>query len=129
MFIPSVGMYATQGTTQDTTQGTTQSATPDATHSATLYHCPTTGLGGRVFGSRTMINVVGMTGGASNLDTLGRYIVAALLNARSGRTPVLDEGGVRNMWNDLVHRGYYEPTAGVRWAAPQIVAYLKTTMG
>jgi hypothetical protein len=32
------------------------------------------------------------------------------------------------MWNDLVHRGYYEPTAGVRWAANEITTYIKTTI-
>lgn len=95
----------------------------------TLYHCPTTGFGGRVFGHRTLMNVIDMTGGGTNLYTLGRYMVAALLNARSGRTPVLDESGVRNMWNDLVNRGYYEPTAGIRWTATDIVTYLRTTMG
>jgi len=118
-------MYTTPTSPSTSTQTTALGATPGAT----LYHCPTTGLGGRVFGNRTMINVIGMAGSGGNLDSLGRYIVAALLNARAGRTPVLDEGGVRNMWNDLVHRGYFEPTAGVRWSAPEIVAYLKTTMG
>ena len=73
---------------------------------------------------KTMLDVIDQTGS----DSLGRYIVAALLNARSGRTPMLTETQVRNMWNDLVHRGYYEPTAGSRWGAPQIVAYIKTTI-
>jgi hypothetical protein len=117
------------GQTPTTTSMNSQFAALYAAQQPTLYHCPTTGLGGHVFGGKTMINVCGMTEGGRNVDTLGRYIVAALLNARSGRTPVLDEGGVRNMWNDMVNRGYYEPTAGVRWTASDIVAYLKTTMG
>lgn len=71
-----------------------------------------------------MLDVIDHT----SADSLGRYIVAALLNARSGRTPMLTEMQVRNMWNDLVNRGYYEPTAGIRWSASQIVAYLKTTI-
>jgi hypothetical protein len=95
----------------------------------TKFHCPTTGLGGRVYGTRSMIDVIDLTQGGRNLDSLGRYIVAALLNARAGRTPVLNETGVRMMWNDLVNRGYYEPTAGIRWTSAEIVAYLKTTMG
>ena len=95
----------------------------------TLFHCPTTGLGGRVYGHRSMLDVIDLTQGGRNLDSLGRYIVAAMLNARAGRTPVLSEAGVRMMWNDLVHRGYYEPTAGIRWTASEIVAYIKTTMG
>ena len=60
---------------------------------------------------------------------VGRYMVAALLNARSGRTPVLDETGVRTMWNDLVNHGYYEPTAGIKWTGAEIIAYLQSTMG
>ncbi|MFI4888572.1 MAG: hypothetical protein ACHP7B_07455, partial [Burkholderiales bacterium] len=95
----------------------------------TLFHCPTTGFGGRVFGSDTMLNVIGLTQGGRSLDSLGPYITAALLNARAGRTPVLNETGVRNMWNDLINRGYYEPAANIRWTAANIVAYLKTTMG
>ena len=95
---------------------------------ATLYHCPTTGLNGRVFGDRTMLEVIDIGESGGGATSLGRYIVAALLNARAGRTPVLDETGVRQMWNDTVNRGYYEPTAGVRWGPAEIIAYLKTTM-
>ena len=98
------------------------------TREPTAYHCPTTGLGGRVFGSHTMIEVIDITNGGRNLDTLGRYTVAALLNARSGRSPMLPEAVVRNMWNDLINRGYFEPTAGVQWGAAEIVAYIRTTI-
>lgn len=113
--------------TQGSTTSTDSSILPGS--QPTAFHCPTTGFGGRVFGNRSMMNVLAMSGYGGNLFTLGRYMVAALLNARSGRTPVLNETGVRNMWNDLVNRGYYEPTAGVRWSAPEIVSYIRTTMG
>lgn len=92
----------------------------------TAYHCPTTGLGGHVFSGRSMLDVIDINHGG--LDSLGRYTVAALLNARAGRTPMLSETNVRAMWNDLVNRGYYEPTAGIRWGAAEIVAYIKTTI-
>jgi hypothetical protein len=95
----------------------------------TLYHCPVTGFGGHTFGDRTMLEVLDIAEGGIGTTAVGRYMVAALLNACSGRTPVLDETGVRNMWNDLIGRGYYEPTAGIEWGAPEIIAYLKTTMG
>jgi hypothetical protein len=95
----------------------------------TRYHCPTTGFSGRVFGDLTMLEVLDVGEGAGGTRGLGRYMVAALLNACTGRTPVLNETGVRMMWNDLVNQGYYEPTAGVRWTAPEIIAYLGTTMG
>jgi hypothetical protein len=75
-----------------------------------------------------MIEVIDLTSGGRNLDMLGRYTVAALLNARSGRSPMLSETVVRNMWNDLINRGYFEPTAGVRWGAAEIAAYIQTTI-
>jgi len=117
--------------TTTTNSTTTQDPTTDSSSSteATLYHCPVTGFGGRVFGHRSMMDVLGMTDGGTNVHTLGRYMVAALLNACSGRTPVLGEDGVRDMWNDLINRGYYEPAAGMRWDAGDIVSYLQTTMG
>ena len=118
------------GTTSTGTSTTTTTTTGSSgSTEATLYHCPVTGFGGRVFGHRTMMDVLGMTDGGTNVHTLGRYMVAALLNACSGRTPVLGEDGVRDMWNDLVNRGYYEPAAGMRWDAGDIVSYLQTTMG
>jgi hypothetical protein len=96
---------------------------------ATLYHCPVTGFSGALFGDRTMLEVLDIDEGGLDTRAAGRYMVAALLNACAGRTPVLDETGVRTMWNDLVNQGYYEPTAGVQWQAPEIIAYIKTTMG
>lgn len=97
-------------------------------YQATLFHCPTTGLDGTMFGDRTMLEVIDIAEGDEGNHGLGRYIVAALLNARAGRAPVLSEAAVRDMWNDLMNRGYYEPTAGVEWTAPEIITYLKTTM-
>ena len=115
-----------------TSSGTTSSNTPSTSGSsystgATPYHCSTTGLGGHIFAGKSMIEVIDLMQ-SGGLNSLGRYIVAALLNARSGRTPVLPETTVRAMWNDLINRGYYEPTAGIRWGATEIVGYIKTTI-
>ena len=114
------------------TSGTTSTATTTATTSGygatpTPYHCSTTGLGGHVFAGKSMLEVIDLMQ-SGGLNSLGRYIVAGLLNARSGRTPMLSETNVRAMWNDLINRGYYEPTAGVRWGAAEIVTYIKTTI-
>jgi len=73
-----------------------------------------------------MLQVIDIRSG--NIESVGRWIVAALLNARSGRVHVLTEGTVRAMWNDLVTRGYYEPTTGVRWGPTEIVTYIGTTI-
>jgi len=96
---------------------------------ATLYHCATTGLSGTTYPGKTMLDVLKLADG-TGVTSLGRYIGAALLNARSGKTPVLSEMTIRNMWNAIVAGpGFYEPTAGVKWSPAEIIAYIKTTMG
>ena len=67
--------------------------------------------------------------GVKDPDNLGSHIVAALLNAASGKTDgVLSVTTVIGMWNEWVAKGYFEPSAGVKWSSAQIVTYLKTTM-
>jgi hypothetical protein len=110
-------------TTTPITAPTPQPTSNPAGDPGTPYHCATTGLSGRAYTDRTMLDVLDIG------DGLGNYFVAALLNARSGRTPVLTEEGVRKMWNDVVNGGAYEPATGVRWTAQQVVAYIRTTMG
>ena len=95
---------------------------------ATRFHSATTGFGGNVFGSFTMFDVLQGVAGGDHLATLGRYIVAAMLNAKAGLSPFLDENTVRQMWNDVVTNGHYEPLPGVHWGSEQIVAYLRSIM-
>lgn len=67
--------------------------------------------------------------GLSDPNNLCSHLVAALLNAASLRTSaVLPVATVLGIWNEWVSKGYFEPTAGVKWYAPQIVTYLKSTM-
>ena len=84
--------------------------------------------------SLSMMQVMQLNNGASNPsgypkdpDNLGAHIVAALLNAISGFTPVLTQAQVVNMWNEWVTKRYFEPTAGVQWTSSQIVAYIQST--
>lgn len=116
----------------------TASGTPttDATLSATLFN--------NVFGSSggyprsTLLDVLRLNA-TSGRDGLARYCAAGYLNALKNRIPaaVLDVSVVKNVWASFVARGYYEPTAGVKWypdySIPAsdnggIVAWLKTTM-
>lgn len=83
--------------------------------------------------SLTMNQVMAMNNnsylGLTDNDNLGAHCVAALLNAVSGRTPdVLTVEKVKTMWSECQIKGYFEPTAGVKWSPAQVVAYLKTTM-
>jgi hypothetical protein len=91
----------------------------------TLFHSSATGFRSGPFGSmgeKTISQAL-----ASDVNSLARYISAALLNSRAGLTPVLKPATVITMWNDYVQKGYYEPTAGVKWDAAQIVIYLQHT--
>lgn len=77
--------------------------------------------------SLTLMQVIWLQGNGDPYQ-LGAHIVAALLNARAGYTPVLTEGAVINIWNEYVAKGYFEPVAGVHWDGPTIVSYLQSTM-
>ncbi len=98
-----------------------------------------------VFGSaggypgQTLVQVMSLPGNDMGRDALARHIVAALLNAAKGITPpaVLSVTTVKNIWASFVARGYYEPTAGIKWypdysepSSPNggLIAWLKTTM-
>ena len=95
---------------------------------ATRFHSKTTGLGGSCFDKHSMLAVLQQDAGGGGYATVGRYVVAAMLNAAAGRTPYLSQATIRQMWNDLISRGYFEPTAGVRWGPAEIAAYLRATM-
>jgi len=85
-----------------------------------------------VFGSasgypnKTLLYVLDLGGGGK--EELARHIVAALLNAAKGWTPVLTVAMVIDIWQSWATLGYYEPTAGIHWDSAQITKYLKTTM-
>jgi len=80
-----------------------------------------------LMGAKTLLEVLQM--GEAGTNGLAKHCAAALLNAAAGRTPVLSQTQVRNMWNDYNRLGYFEPTAGIRWNATQIVTYIKSTIG
>lgn len=83
------------------------------------------GLNGEFKGARyTGMTLFGVV--SSSPPTLGSYMVAALLNARSGRTPFLTEGTIKNMYAELL-TGPFHPTAGVSWNEGQVIIYLKST--
>ena len=83
---------------------------------------------GAVFGRHTMVEVLQRTAGGGAYSTLGQYMVAALLNAAAGHTPYLTESTVRRMWNDLLNKGAFEPTPGVKWGLAEITQYLRAIM-
>lgn len=90
------------------------------------------------YDGKTLMEVLRLNSN-SGRDGLARHLVAAYLNALKGLTPreVLDVPAIKNIWTSFVARGYFEPTAGIRWfpdyAEPAnttggLIAWLKTTM-
>ena len=90
------------------------------------------------YGNKTLLEVLRLNSNGGR-DGLARHLVAAYLNAVKGYTPavVLDVVTAKNIWTSFVARGYYEPTAGIRWfpdyAEPVnprggVIAWIKTTM-
>lgn len=61
-------------------------------------------------------------------DNVARHIIAALLNARSGRVPQLPETKVFEIWNDYARTGHYSPRPDTDWDGAMIVIYLQSTM-
>lgn len=59
---------------------------------------------------------------------IARYVVASLLNIAQGWVPVLTTSLVRDMWTEYVTKGYFEPTAGVKWYHDDLSGYLQSTM-
>lgn len=81
------------------------------------------------YAGKTLLDVLGLMGNPTGRDGLARHIVAALLNAAAGVTPpaVLSAQTVLDIWTSFVTKGYYEPTAGIKWDAPDLIDWLKTT--
>ena len=115
------------GATNTTSSSTaTLTKATSLTPQPTKFHSGATGFGGTIMGNRTLHQVLQLgDGGAYGV---AKYCATALLNAAAGRTPVLTETRVRNIWNEYINRGYFEPTAGVRWDSTQIVTYIKSTI-
>jgi hypothetical protein len=120
---------------------------------STLNDSAATAKGSKVPKATTFDSVFGTQGGYPNKslvevmavnsntgrDGLARHLAAAYVNILKGHIPstVLDVQMVKNIWASVIARGYYEPTAGIRWfpdyaepTNPQggIIAWLKTTM-
>lgn len=77
--------------------------------------------------NKSLMDVLKLTGGAPYND-LARDIVAALLNAAAGHTPVLSANAVKEIWSEYLSTGSYSPSSGIHWNHDQIIAYLLTTM-
>lgn len=86
---------------------------------------------------RTLLEVMNLSG-TGNKNEVARLCSAALLNAAKGLTPstVLSTQKVKDVWRSFATKGFYEPTAGVKWypsssipaSTGGLIAWLKSTM-
>ena len=60
-------------------------------------------------------------------NKLGMHLVAAYLNAKQGYTPFLTVERIQSMWTEVQAKGYFSPTAGVKWYPADIVVYISKT--
>jgi hypothetical protein len=67
--------------------------------------------------------------GSDPPNDVARVIVAALLNAASGFTPVLGVETVKHMWEEYCTSGYshFSPQSGASWNTQELLDYLSTT--
>jgi len=72
--------------------------------------------------------VGGLVAGDAANGNIGRYVLAAYLNAAAGYTSFLTTTMVQQIWNEWSLQGYYEPVAGKKWYVGDIVDYLAGTM-
>lgn len=91
--------------------------------SATTFNSVFGGIGSPCESSNTTLLEVLKESYGSDRMQVARACVAALLNAQSGKTAtVLPVSSVIEIWMEFSSKGYYEPTAGIRWYAnhPQL---------
>ena len=67
-------------------------------------------------------------GGSQDPFQFGAHMVAAYLNARSGKNITPSLAVVLKIAADIAATGSYSPAAGISWTRQQVVTYLKTTM-
>ena len=77
------------------------------------------------YNGKTLLDVLKLGGGPPN--NVARDIVAALLNAQAGLTPVLTVIAVKHIWSEFITTGFFSPQSGAHWNADEIISYLATT--
>ncbi len=82
---------------------------------------------GSIYSEYSLMQVICLNGNQDPYQ-LGAHFVAAMLNAKTGTTPALSDRKLVNIFNEWNSRGFFEPTAGVKWYATDIVAYLQSTL-
>jgi len=122
--------------TLDDTKVAKESAPAASKVAATTFNSVFGNQGG--YDKKTLVEILALNSSVGR-DGLACHLAASYLNVLKGYVPptVLDVPMIKNIWTSFIARGYYEPTAGIRWfpnyaepANPRggIIPWLKTTM-
>ncbi|HEV8259862.1 MAG TPA: hypothetical protein VGQ19_03785 [Burkholderiales bacterium] len=80
------------------------------------------------YSGKTLLQVVSLQGlGMDPANPVAQLIVAALLNAAKGWTPVLTVQAVKGIWSEYITTGAFSPSSGASWNASEIIEYVLTT--
>ena len=80
-------------------------------------------------GDPSFLDVLGYAGN-EDIQTVARYVTAALLNHASGKVHenVLRAMTIKHIWTEFRQKGFFAPTSGASWRAAEIVHYLESTI-
>lgn len=85
---------------------------------------------GSPLNTMTLLEVLSVNGKSSDAYNLAMHLVAGYLNYKMGWSPFLTDSRLQSMWIELnTGDKLFEPTAGVRWTAEQVVSYIQSTFG
>ena len=77
----------------------------------------------------TMAEVLAQNGGSLDSEKLAFHLIGAYLNAKGGNGAVIPPNVITAdeitvIWHEYSTRGFFEPTAGVKWYGSEIKYYL-----
>ena len=85
----------------------------------------------KVVNSQTVSQTLGEALGVQAAGQVHFHLIAAYLNKNGGNGAVIPDNvmtvmSILGMWQEYATKGYYEPFAGTKWYAAEIVSYLTT---
>ena len=78
------------------------------------------------YAGKTLLDILNLSG-TPPYDDVAKLIVAALLNAQAGLTPVLSVQTVKHMWSEFSTTLTFSPSSGASWNHDELVDYLQIT--
>jgi hypothetical protein len=101
---------------------------PSGTNKSQLYAkvFPCSGANGKTYGTISQGAILEPK--SWDRYGIGRHLIACYLNVKAGLSTFQTVPMLQRIWSEYQTKGYYTPTAGVRWDGAKIVEYLQGTM-